>query len=175
MNVLEGYIVKPLPNDVWLKDRERAWHVVLPQSYKDFLKKYNGLFPNRYLSFCEEFFALDRFLALIDPFDLDDYGGINCCDIDVTLSQIGTRLIENPNARGWELLPIAVAFAGNFVCLDYRVDKENPSVCLWLHEESGDFEPTTTYVADSFEEFLDMLNRENQGESEYGERKLVQF
>lgn len=58
---------------------------------------------------------------------------------------------------GVEVLPIAELFAGDYVCLDYREDKENPFICVWSHEESGDFEPVTHKVANTFSEFVQML------------------
>ncbi len=54
-------------------------------------------------------------------------------------------------------MPISSVFAGDFVCLDFRIDKNNPSVCIWSYEESGEFEPVTYNVADSFTEFLEIL------------------
>lgn len=52
---------------------------------------------------------------------------------------------------------IGSIFAGDFVCLDFRRNKENPSVCVWSHEESGEFEPVLYKVADNFTEFLESL------------------
>jgi len=54
------------------------------------------------------------------------------------------------------MLPIAALFAGNFLCLDYR-KSQNPSVCVWFHEESDDFKPYTKKVTDTFAQFLDLL------------------
>nr|WP_269431742.1 SMI1/KNR4 family protein [Bacillus sp. JCM 19034] len=52
---------------------------------------------------------------------------------------------------------MAVLFAGDFVCLDYRNNVEEPIVCVWNHEESSDLNPITYIVSNSFEEFLNML------------------
>jgi hypothetical protein len=52
-----------------------------------------------------------------------------------------------------------IAFAntgnGDYICFDYRGDKDNPSVVYWNHEcpEDSDISP----LAPSFEEFIDML------------------
>lgn len=73
------------------------------------------------------------------------------------MSQLEERIIADENLVGVEILPIAVLFAGDFVCLDFRDDKKNPSVCVWNHEESGEFDPVTYNVTDSFEKFLAML------------------
>lgn len=78
-------------------------------------------------------------------------------DIAVVLSQIDTRLTDNPDLMGDELIPIAELFAGDYICLDYRDSKTEPSICVWAHEESDVFSPTTYWVADNFSEFLEML------------------
>lgn len=56
------------------------------------------------------------------------------------------------------VLPIAVLFAGNFLCLDFRQAPEKPVVTVWDHELSEDFNPVHYKIADSFSEFLDMLH-----------------
>ena len=53
-------------------------------------------------------------------------------------------------------LPIAVLFAGDFVCLDFR-ETEDPTVVVWYHEESGEFSPVTKTVAQNISEFFGML------------------
>ena len=73
------------------------------------------------------------------------------------LSQIDTRLTDNPDLIGDELIPIASLFAGDYVCLDFKENKDNPSICVWNHEESDEFEPVTYKVANTFSEFLAMI------------------
>ncbi|MEI5907423.1 hypothetical protein WAK64_10175 [Bacillus spongiae] len=36
---------------------------------------------------------------------------------------------------------MAVLFAGDFLCLDYRESRNNPKVCEWDHEISAELEP----------------------------------
>ena len=38
-------IIYPLPTDALLKEREVAWRVKLPDDYKEFIKKENGVIP----------------------------------------------------------------------------------------------------------------------------------
>lgn len=64
---------------------------------------------------------------------------------------------NNEDLVGVEILPIAELFAGDYVCLDYRKNKEKPSICVWSHEESEDFAPVTYKAADTFSEFIEML------------------
>lgn len=59
------------------------------------------------------------------------------------------------------LIPFAVLFAGDLLCFDHRDQSvANPPVVIWLHEESEEDEPVTVPVADSFQEFLALLERD---------------
>jgi len=45
-------IIYPLPTDALLQEREVAWRVKLPDDYKEFIKKENGVIPSkRYFHF----------------------------------------------------------------------------------------------------------------------------
>lgn len=75
----------------------------------------------------------------------------------ILLSQVEERLTDNPDLVGYEMIPIAAMFAGDFVSLDFTDNREEPSVCIWSHEESDELEPVTYKVANTFTEFLKML------------------
>lgn len=98
-------------------------------------------------------YVIERFLSISDnpkSSSLGDY------DIAVVLSQLDERLTNNPDLVRDELIPIAALIAGDFVCLDFRENKE-PCIVIWDHEESDVFEPITRKVADNFNDFLDKL------------------
>ena len=97
---------------------------------------------------------ITTFLCVLED---TEYSTNGCYDIDVVLTQIEDRLTDNEDLVGCELLPIAELFAGDYLCLDYRADKNTPSVCVWNHEESGELDPVTYQVAGSFDEFAMML------------------
>ena len=78
-------------------------------------------------------------------------------DISVVESQIGEMLTDNEDLIGIEVLPIAESSAGDYVCLDYRENENEPCVCVWSNEESDEFAPVTYRAADSFSEFIAML------------------
>ena len=129
--------------------------IKFPDSYIDFIKKYNIGVPINNEFLCNKhFYAIDRFLGFVNEYKTSSYGNY---DIAVVLSQIDTRLTDNPDLIGDELIPIASLFAGDYVCLDYRKNKEKPSICVWSHEESEDFAPVTHHIADTFSEFIEML------------------
>ncbi|KEZ52455.1 SMI1/KNR4 family protein [Metabacillus indicus] len=155
MKIKHNTIVKPLPTDELIKKHEKFWRLKLPESFLRFIKENNGAeIDDGTFEYSNRGYAVERFLCMLDDIE-DNPNGIY--DIDVVFTQIGERLTDNEDLLGAEVLPIASIFAGDFVCLDYRADKNNPSVCIWSHEESGEFDPVTYKVADSFSEFLNIL------------------
>ena len=154
MNIKEKTVIKPLPDDLEIVKREEIWRLKLPIDYKIFIKKYNGGIPQEQsFNFNDHCYAVLRFLAIVKNIKENDLG---CYDIDVIESQIGERLTNNMDLIGMKVVPIAELFGGDYVCLDFR-ESENPVVCIWYHEESGEFDPYTKELAISFEFFLEML------------------
>ena len=150
-----GSIIEPLPADDRITRTEQGLQVVFPEDYKEFLKAYSGGDPNyaTFLAAGHEW-CIDCFLCLL-PKGVENPSF--CYDIDVVWGQIDDRLGEDPGGTGAEMVPIAVLFAGDMVCLDYREDPRNPKVVVWLHEESEFLKPSTRFVANTFTEFLDLV------------------
>lgn len=134
---------------------EDAFRVQLPGDYKNFLRSANGGIPDRRVFMCEGTDRLiERFLPMLkNPRKYPDAGQY---DIGVVMTQLEQRIALDPDELGSKLIPIAYLFAGDFVCLDFRTDS-NPSVVVWLHEESRDYAPATITVAQSFTEFCEKL------------------
>lgn len=145
-------IALPLPTDELFERKENFWRVKLPKDFVEFMKENNGGRPINGAFKCNDHeYAIDRFLCLLKtPRD----NTLGMYDIDVTLTQLEDRLTDNEDLIGADILPIAVLFAGDFVCLDFRDDRENPIVVLWNHEESAELEPITYFVANTFSEFI---------------------
>ncbi|QTL47252.1 SMI1/KNR4 family protein [Priestia aryabhattai] len=156
MEFKDGSIIYPLPDDTLLSEKEGKWRINLPETYKEFIKKYNGGTPIKDSFKCNNhMYMIDRFLCILKiTGERDD----EYYDIGVVRTQLDERIVFDENLVGTELLPIAVLFAGDFVCLDYRDSRDNPSVCVWDHENSAELEPITYPVADTFKEFLAMLH-----------------
>lgn len=156
MNINNNTIVYPLPSDELITREEKAWRVKLPNGYSEFIKKYNGSIPlNNRFSFGDREYLIERFLCILDETENHDSG---IYDIDVVLTQIEDRLTDNEDLVGVELLPFAVLFAGDFLCLDFRNESAHPCVSIWYHEESGELDPVTKKVADSIEDFFGLLS-----------------
>lgn len=155
MRVIDDSIIKPLPSDELIKKLENVWRIIFPQSYKDFIKINNGCVPFEKIINCNgRKYVVDRFLCILDSPEGHEFG---VYDIDVILTQIEDRLTDNEDLVGVELLPIIQLFAGDYICLDFKNDKGKVTVCLWSHEESGDLEPVTYFIANNFESFIEML------------------
>ena len=148
-------MIYPLPTDALLQEREAAWKVRLPDDYKEFIKNENGLIPSkRYFHVGNNEKVVERFLCVLENSKNNPLG---MYDIDVVMSQLDERLFAHEDILGFELIPIAALFGGDFVCLNYVEDSVNPSMCIWYHEESYELEPAIEFVANSFTEFLAML------------------
>ena len=148
-------IIYPLPTDALLQEREVAWRVKLPDDYKEFIMRKNGfrLSKNLY-SVTNRSFLIERFLCILENTKDNPLG---MYDIDVVMSQLDERLFVHEDILGFELIPIAALFGGDFVCLNYVEDSEKPSICIWYHEESYELEPAIEFLANNFTEFLAML------------------
>ena len=147
--------IYPLPTDTLLQEREVAWRVKLPDDYKGFIKKENGVIPSkRYFHFEHNEKVIDRFLAILaisGEKTEEDY------DIGVVSTQLEGRIVFDEDNVGMQLIPIAALYGGDFLCLNYVEDSENPNICIWYHEESYELEPAIEFLANNFTEFLAML------------------
>ena len=148
-------IIYPLPTDALLLEREVVWRVKLPDDYKEFIKKENGVIPSRrYFHFEHNEKVIDHFLAILaisGEKTEEDY------DIGVVSTQLEGRIVFDEDNVGMQLIPIAALYGGDFVCLNYVEDSENPNICIWYHEESYELEPAIEFLANNFTEFLAML------------------
>ena len=148
-------IIYPLPTDALLLEREVVWRVKLPDDYKEFIKKENGVIPSkRYFHFEHNEKVIESFLAILaisGEKTEEDY------DIGVVSTQLEGRIVFDEDNVGMQLIPIAALFGGDFVCLNYVEDSENPNICIWYHEESYELEPAIEFLANNFTEFLAML------------------
>ena len=148
-------IIYPLPTDALLLEREVVWRVKLPDDYKEFIKKENGVIPSkRYFHFENNEKVIDRFLAILaisGEKTEEDY------DIGVVSTQLEGRIVFDEDNVGMQLIPIAALYGGDFLCLNYVEDSENPNICIWYHEESYELEPAIEFLANNFTEFLAML------------------
>jgi hypothetical protein len=145
-----------VPTDDLIRWFEETYRVKFPGDYIAALKGGNGAVPTR-----KEFRQgkrermIERMLCLIPEPQNDQVNG--WYDLTVVLSQLDARLIDDENLVGMNVIPIAVLFAGDFVCLDSRRAPQSPAVAVWDHEQSRDLHPHLETVAPSFTAFEAML------------------
>ena len=126
MTQKEQAMIYPLPTDALLQEREVAWRVKLPDDYKEFIKKENGVIPSkRYFHFGDNEKVIDRFLAILA---ISGEKPEEVYDIGVVSTQLEGRIVFDKDYVGMQLIPIATLFGGDFVCLNYVEDPENPSM-----------------------------------------------
>ena len=155
MTQKEQAIIYPLPTEALLQEREVAWKVRLPDDYKEFIKKENGVIPSkRFFHFGNNEKVIDRFLAILA---VSGEKSEEAYDIGVVSTQLEGRIVFDEDLVGMQLIPIAALFGGDFLCLNYVENSENPSMCIWYHKESYELEPVIEFVANNFTEFLAML------------------
>ena len=155
MTQKEQAIISPMPTDALLHEREVAWRVKLPDDYKEFIKKENGIIPSkRYFHFGNNEKVIDRFLAILA---ISGEKTEEAYDIGVVSTQLAGRIVFDEDNVGMQLIPIAALYGGDFLCLNYVEDPDNPNICIWYHEESYELEPSLEFVANNFTEFLAML------------------
>lgn len=155
MKIDNTSIILPKPSNERIEWFEKIYRIKLPDTYKEFLYKFNGAKPiNNTIHINSHKYVLERFLCLLDrPKENEVYGWY---DLTSVLTQLDCRLIDDEDLVGMNIIPIAVLFGGDFICLDYR-NNLNPSVILWNHEESDEFLPVTKKIANNIDEFFQMI------------------
>lgn len=154
MNIIVMDALDP-PSQERLEAMEEYCEEKLPSDFKIFLQLGNGGRPVKgAFMHGERGRLIERFLPILNDPTANEQGQY---DIEVIDAQIGERLGDDPDATGRKLIPIAAIFGGDFLCLDYRRDREHPAIVLWDHEKSTEFSPHTEYVARSFSALEDLL------------------
>lgn len=149
----------PAPSRNIIEHTEEYFEIQFPAEYIAFLQKNNGAIPitQEFLYNGHEY-AIERFLCLLDDDLRDQLEDESWSEIRVVMTELDEFLVDDEDQTGMTIVPIAVLFAGDYVCLDYRENADKPQICIWSHEESDEFDPVTYKVADSFTDFLNMLH-----------------
>ena len=135
---------------------EKKLNYLFPRLYKKIVIKHDGMrLYNNIFDFTNVYGEVDERDVNFLSFDNSEVENI-----------LAEQYVSDPKYAG---VPHLVAFAicanGDYVCLDYRDDPtgNNPKVVLMYHDDHIENEDGTTsmvvnHVADSFEEFMDMLH-----------------
>ena len=155
-NELGTGIVKGPGRDV-VASIEKDWNIRFPESYIRFVSENNGLIPKASLFMCEgREYVIERFVCLVD-YRVADGLMLEEYDIQFIASEYGNYFEREKDSDDMQLMPIVFLADEDYVCLDYRTDKQEPEICVWDHKRSKDLAPYTYKVADTFDDFLKML------------------
>lgn len=150
--------ILPSPSNALLDRTQKYYRVRFPSEYVEFLRQNNGAIPiSNQFTLDSHCYLIERFLCLLDDEIRDELDNVSWSEIRVVITQLDGRLVDDEDLVGMNVIPIAILFAGDYVCLDYRKSVDRPTICIWYHEESSEFAPTTKFLADSFEQFLEAL------------------
>ena len=97
---------------------------------------------------------MEQFLCLMEKSARNDENGEY--DIGVVLTAKGELMNDEEDIFGTDIVPIASLSGDDYVCLDYH--KKKPSVVIWYGGESEEFHPVLRKIANSFSDFLNMIN-----------------
>ena len=127
-----------------------------PVSFLEFLDRQNGVRLARpTFSLDGREVVIERFLPVVtDPSrDADGWA-----DIAVVATQLDARLAKSEDSLGFDCIPFAALFGGDFLVLEFTNASTEPRVAHWDHEMSEDMAPALTPVAPDFASFLDKLD-----------------
>ncbi|MCQ9327766.1 SMI1/KNR4 family protein, partial [Neisseria dentiae] len=127
--------------------------IVFPKSYISIISKHDYLYPKeKIFNFINVYNEKDErdivFLGYKNELGYEDIYSYSCIDDDYSY--------------GKKVIAFGLCANGDYVCFDYRKGRENPSVVVMYHDdfyedENGDTKMVVNYVADNFDDFLEML------------------
>ncbi|MGG3580939.1 SMI1/KNR4 family protein [Priestia megaterium] len=162
MRSVKDSIIYPLPQDQDIAELEASFRVQLSNEYKTFLKRYNAceIIDSTPLTIVNKRCQIERLLGIIKNLSEHPYGmyDIGCCE--TSLGEQGQNFYYE-DLIGSELIPIAKLAWGDYLCLNFHYDKNNPPVYFLDYEESYECDSATSRIADTFQSFLSMLSSEN--------------
>lgn len=160
--------ILPIPSEKCIKEAEEYFEVRFPKDYLAFLSKYNGAEPaeaNSVFLLDGHEYVVERFFCLLDRELWHKIGEDEWCDISVITTKLEEYLADDGDGYGLPIVPVAAVGGGDAVCLDFRKNPDNPTICMWYNDESDVFAPATEFLADNFEQFLGMLYKPSMPEN----------
>ena len=143
-----------------VNDLELSINVHLPTPYIGFVTKHNEA---RIIANCFDFYDNNRkknsgeSIAFLNLLQIKD-------DMD-SLLEISTDDPDDPDIHKFYhyfskwLIPFGETGGGDFICFDYRNDKNTttPPIVFWCHDAYSE-EGRVSFIANNFEEFINMLH-----------------
>ncbi|WP_309398424.1 SMI1/KNR4 family protein [Cerasicoccus maritimus] len=141
--VMKGFDKSESPiTETQIEGAENLIGVSFPEEYKKVIREFNGAYGD------------------VDfPIPGSEYGG--SMGIWLSLSPWDRETIWsslsawNEHELSEKIIPFGEDGGGNWICFDYRENKEEPSIVYWFHEIGGD--DGCIFVCDRFTTFLNSL------------------
>ncbi len=129
-----------------------------PKTYKELISKYDAAeIINNINKF--EFFSNNY--KKIEKWTLGDFFAFNKNDRRSTILNQWERTHYNPEDYPFpkNLVPFADGLGSNLICFDYRHDitTNDPKIVFWDQESERGTDEEISFIANNFDEFLDML------------------
>lgn len=151
-------------NIQWIEDFEKEYNISLPKSYCDLMLKHNGV------SFIQDTF---NYLGQDNKFHISC---IEFLPFGIPISGVASHIINYYQYSKYSelyehknVVPFGLNEFGYRICFDYRQDPliNDPPVVIMCHDqfmtnEQGQEKIAIFPIANSFDEFLDMLYEETE-------------
>lgn len=135
----------------------------------DFSRKNNILFPYSYISLVSNhdyLYIKENNFNFINIYNENDERDISFLGYKekADYEDIYTySCINDECGYGKDIVAFGICANGDYVCFDYRKNKENPAIVVMYHDDfyeddNGESKMVVNYVADNFDAFLDMLH-----------------
>lgn len=152
MEYINESIILPCPTDELLAKKEKDWGVLLPQSYKEFIKKMNGVkVTNAIIEYDGHKEGIFQFFCIMP--NVED----SWQEIDVIAAPIIERLVYSEERIGMDIIPIAKLAYGNYLVLDYKDINKEPQVGVWDFDIADYCNPSIHFVSESFDDFINSI------------------
>jgi hypothetical protein len=154
-----------------VREFEKKIGFKFPKNYIDIITRYNEARIENYI---ETFYFYSNFMGRYDYCSLNHFLGYNTsgstCSIEWYWRKVSEWYqIEGEDDDGEDyiferlfpknIIPFASDPAREKICFDYRHDPktDNPKIVVWHAEEERGSSSELSFIASSFDEFLDML------------------
>ncbi len=138
---------------------EKNISVIFPKEYSEFIVSHNGasLVIDSF-DFYDEVHKRDsrESIAFIKVKNIQE----TICDLlkQSTNDLEDTDIFKCYNYFDKKLIPFGDTGGGDYICFDYRLhSQDNPPIVLWCHDNCDENWNRVSFVAKSFEDFINML------------------
>jgi len=150
-----------------VREFEKKIGFKFPKSYIDIITNYNAA---RIENHRDIFYFYSNFIDRYEWYPVGEFLGYNTdCSIEWYWQSNLSR--DEEFAYPKNVIAFAVDPGGEEICFDYRHDPktDNPKIVVWHHEAESGSSSELSFVATSFDEFLDMLHDSRSEDEKNGD------